>query len=344
MRDIQGVGVGGEFEGVGTFKGIVRGPVNAEKIAHVPGTPWIITSGEPSRSVPYGRLYAVDTRDNSAQEVYPYRSSTRHDPETFGATPDVLDPLVFAPHGLDVSALEDGSHRLYVVNHGGRQSVEVFDVDLSERSPSLAWRGGVILPRGTWPNDIAALTDGGFLVSSTVDPDVDGVEGGMARMFDGIESVGAVEWHSEGGCAAVPGSTMAGANGILVSEDAERIFIGGWRDGNLVRLTRTHGSTTVDSIKLGILVDNLTWSPDGSILAAGAFGTTPSKIYDAFRAGDTCFFPCKVLRIDAETLEISTVLAFDGSTYGLSTTGLVVGHEIWVSSGRAAGIARFEAE
>ncbi|GAA2339848.1 hypothetical protein [Dactylosporangium salmoneum] len=329
---------------VGALRGVIRGPVNAEKIVTVPDTPWVITSGMMSASVPYGRLYAVDTRDGACQEIYPHRVGSRHDAATYGAAPDALDPLVFEPHGLDVLRHEDGRYSLYVVNHGGRESVEVFDLDVSGVTPTLVWRGGVVLPRGTWPNDVAPLADGGFIVSNTADPDTEGLQAGMARMFDGAETIGAVEWHPGSGFTDVQGSRMPGANGIVASKDGRRVFIGGWRNKDVVRIIRDGGpggAVQVDRVQLDILVDNLTWAPDGAILAAGAFDTTPTQIFTCFGTKDSCFFPCKVLRIDPDTFDVTEAVVYGTDTFGLGTTGLAVGDEIWVSSARAAGIARF---
>ncbi|GEK79151.1 SMP-30/gluconolactonase/LRE family protein [Agrococcus baldri] len=326
---------------VAEFIGVIDGPINAEKIVGVPGTPWVIGSGMMATSVPTGRLYAIDSQSHGVQEIYPYRCGSDLDESVFGSEPAVLDPLEFEPHGLSVLRAEDGSYRLYVVNHGGRESIEVFDVELGGRFPVLTWRGAVVLPRGTWPNDVAPLADGGFIVSNTADPDTDGLAEGMARMFAGVEIPGAIEWRPGVGSSTVDGSLMAGANGIVATADGQTVFIAGWRNRNVVRLRRSAEGTEVDVVELDILVDNLTWTPDGDVLATGAFDTTPDQIFACFSTKDRCFFPCQVVRIDAETLEATTLVQYGEETFGLGTTGLIVGDEVWVSSARAAGIARF---
>ncbi len=324
------------------YLGLIPGPVNAEKITAVPGTDWIISSGMMSPTVPTGRIYAINARTRTAQEVFPYLGAFDHDPARFPVGPTTLDLAEFEPHGLTAHQSADGALSLYAINHGGRESVEVFDIDVTGAYPQLTWRGAVVLPRGTWPNDVAPLADGGFIASNTADPDTDGLAGGMARMFAGEAIDGAVEWHpGDAGASPVEGSRMAGANGIVATPDGSTVFIAGWRNKEVVRLVRSADGVEVSSVAVDILVDNLTWTPGGDILATGAYETTPDQIFTCFSSSDRCFFPCKVLRIDHETLAVTTVVEYGAETYGLGTTGLEVGDEVWVSSARAAGVARF---
>lgn len=331
-----------EKAGRGRVLGRVAGPINAEDITTVPGTPWVVTSGMKSQTVPYGRLYAIDTRDRSAQEIYPYGVTARHDSALYGDSPSQLDPLEFEPHGINLFARPNGGFTLHVVNHEGRESVEIFDFEIDRGRPKLTWIGSVVVPKGCWPNDVASLSDGGFMVTSTADPDGDGgLAGGMARMFGGEEIYGGHEWHPGRGWSPIDGSRMAGANGIAATPDGNVIFIAGWRGKNVTRIDRRGPEMTVAVVQLDILVDNLTWSADGAILAAGAYDTTPDQIFGCFSTRDTCSFPSKVVRIDAASLEAEEVVVYGSDVFGLGTTGLQVGDEIWVSSARDSGVIRF---
>ena len=55
--------------------------------------------------------------------------------------------------------------QLLSVQHGGRESVEMFEVTQSSEGWALAWRGCVIAPKGSMINDVVATPDGGFLVT-----------------------------------------------------------------------------------------------------------------------------------------------------------------------------------
>ena len=118
-------------------------------------------------SAAQGRLYAVDRRDHSCNEIFPYLASYALDEERFGSMAP-LDPLRVEPHGIDVAARPDGVSELYVVNHGWRESVEVFEIDVAGARPTLRWIGAAVLPASAVGNDVAAVDGGGFVVSINV--------------------------------------------------------------------------------------------------------------------------------------------------------------------------------
>lgn len=49
-------------------------------------------------------------------------------------------------HGISVRPGDDGLHTLFVVRHGARESVEVFDA--TGEVPSVTWIGCVLAPAG----------------------------------------------------------------------------------------------------------------------------------------------------------------------------------------------------
>jgi hypothetical protein len=321
------------------FKGVVHGPLNAEDLARIPGTPWIITSGMRGPTVPQGHLYLIHSRDRSCSEAFPYRVTSDHDTATYGAEVTMLDPRDFEPHGLDIGTDPHGDLCVYVVHHGARESIEIFRIELSER-PSLCWVGAVIMPVGTFGNDVACLPGGGFLVSSSADIS-EGVEIGFARSMSGEKTGKVVEWSPTQGWSTLPGSEINSANGIAVSPDGKWVFVAGWRPKNLVRVSRGDEPVVADEIATGILTDNLTWTAGGQLLATGAFDTTPDQFMASYMSNDpSSRFPTRVVRIDAVTLECSVLAGYDGSTFGVGTTALEVDDELWVGSARFEGIAR----
>ena len=83
-----------------------------------------------------GRLYAIDSARSSQPVVlYPSPSSgSEPDRQRFRDCPGPPDELGFSPHGLNAVRVKDGGTELYVVNHGGRESIEFFRV-------CAGWRG-----------------------------------------------------------------------------------------------------------------------------------------------------------------------------------------------------------
>jgi hypothetical protein len=68
-------------------------------------------------------------------------------------------------HGLNIRPGANDHSTLYVVGHGGREAIEVFEVDASGERPVLTWNGCVIIPEGQEANSVASLSDGSLLVT-----------------------------------------------------------------------------------------------------------------------------------------------------------------------------------
>jgi hypothetical protein len=223
------------------------------------------------------------------------------------------------------------------------ESVEVFRIDVAGDDLALTWIGAIELPHGCWGNDVACLPDGGLLVTSTTDIS-EGLEVGFGKSLSGEPTGKVVEWTPGSGWADLPGSVMNSTNGVAVSPDGAWVFIGGWVPMNVVRVSRGVEPPQIDVIPTGILTDNVTWSADGRLLAAGALDTTVPEFAAGFYGTDArCTFPTRIVKIDPQTLAVEVIADHDGSQFGVATTAIDVGDELWVGSMRWSGVARFTA-
>ena len=135
----------------------VCGPKNAEDLVLVPATPWIISSG----MAPKAAIYLIDSQTKAWTELYPGKAPRAlQDLETYGACPGSPDPNNFISHGLNLRPGENGHSTLYVVGHGEREAIEVFDVNANGEQPVLTWTGCVTMPEGMAANSVASLSDG----------------------------------------------------------------------------------------------------------------------------------------------------------------------------------------
>lgn len=320
--------------------GYISGPVNAEDLAVAPGGEWVLTSGMTGPTAPLGRLYAVSVSDGACSEIFPYRSTNALNTKRFDDQPD-LNPLKFRPHGLDVSVSRDGRAELYVVNHGGFESVEVFEIELDEERPALKWIGGIRLPGTAVGNDVAAVDDG-FVVSTTGDPEGRS-EVSVEQAIAGDDTGGVLEWSAARGWHPLPGSQMNTANGVAVSPDGQWVYIGGWNSRCLRKIRRGAANPEHVTVPVDMMVDNLTWSASGRLLAAGTYGTTMREFLEGhFSKNPRLGIPSRVLAVDAESLETETLIDYGPDTFGAATTALQVGREIWVGTARDQGLARFK--
>ena len=302
----------------------VCGPVNPEDLAAVPDTPWVVVSSMADD----GYLYATDTRDHGSQRIFPIDTSApRHDTAMYGACPG-SDTSGFRPHGLGLRPGDDGVHTLYVVRHGARESVEVFEIDARGEVPAATWVGCAVAPEGVGLNSVAVLPDGGF----------------VATNFQ--RSTGELwEWQPGAGWSEVPGSATAGPNGIEASADGEWLYIGGWGTQSLIRLSRGQTPVVVDSVDVGFHIDNVHWAPDGTLLAAGHAGSGPDSIFACLGQGACDGVTSRVAKIIPNSLAQEEIVRYPSNDrIILGTVGVQVGDEIWVGGvGGGTRIGRFPA-
>jgi hypothetical protein len=324
--------------------GFVCGPLNSEDLVQVPGTAWIVASGmDGGAAGTRGSLHLVDSRDRSWKVLFPGRNpQMRWDKATYGDCPSPPDLSKFSAHGLNLRPGGDGTDTLYVVNHGGRESIEIFALDAKGAEPNGAWVGCAVMPAHTWPNSVAPLPDGGMVVTDMFDPG-DPMPKIADKMAAG-ENTGAVyEWQPHRGYTIVPGSRMSGNNGIEVSPDGKWIYVAAWGNRAVVRLARGGGNSAKrETLPAGFLVDNLRWAPDGQLIVAGQ--NVPAKeVFGCFQSKATrCTQSWRIDRWDTAAMRLRPLVSEAGNAdFGDATFGLQIGNEMFVGTFRGDRIAYF---
>ena len=315
----------------------VCGPVTPEDLVAVPDTAWIVVSS----MVNEGHLYLANSDDHSSTVLFPSdTASQRHDTQTYATCPGPVTEG-FRPHGLSLRPGANGRHTLYVVRHGGRESVEVFELDTTAAAPLITWVGCVVSPVSVDGNSVVALPDGGFALTN-----FNGRGGAFATggLMTGDVTGEVWEWHPGSGWRIVPGSEASGANGIEVSGDGRWFYVATWGNQSFIRLSRGRSPVVADTIELGYNVDNLRWAPDGSLLAAGQGGGLQALLA-CLGQRDCGAVTTNVTKIDPDTLALRELINHPSDEFVIAgTTALQVGNEIWVGQiGDGNRIARFPA-
>jgi SMP-30/Gluconolactonase/LRE-like region len=320
----------------------VCGPLNTEDLVQVPGTEWIVASGmDGGAAGTHGSLHLVNARDKSWKVLFPGSNpQLQPDKATYGDCPGAPDLSKFGAHGLNLRAGTDGTDTLYVVNHGGRESIEFFTLDSKGAEPTVTWVGCAVMPSHTWPNSVAPLPDGGMVVTDMFDP---GDPKAPDKMNAG-ENTGAVyEWHPHQGYTLVPGSQMSGNNGIEVSRDGQWIYVAAWGNKAVVRLSRGgSGPTKRETLPVGFLADNLRWAPDGQLMVAGQ-NVSAKLVFACFESHATrCTQPWRIDRWDTAAMKVTPLVSAKGNPeFGDATVGLQVGDEMFVGTFRGQAIGYF---
>ena len=318
----------------------ICGVNNVEDFAPIPHTRWVIGSDLAAPNT-QGTLFLFDTGIRKAKAVDPATIAVKQDDKTYGECPGAPDFRIFGPHGLDLTRGYGSHPTLYAVNHGGREAVEVFTVDLTKETPAFTWIGCVVAPQGFWPDAVASLPDGGIVVTSLWDPtDADRVN----KLSNGQPVGGLDEWHAGKGWAPVPGADgLSGPNGVIVSPDGKQIYVAVWSGKELAKISRGPGKPKVDKVPTGILTDNVRWSPDDKRIFAGGQDATVKQVLDCFEsAAVNCDVPTKVYGVDPASLKLTTLVKSGVyGVFGAGTGAIQVGNDLWVSSFRSDRVAIF---
>ena len=289
--------------------------ISPEDLAVVPGAEWVIASGDQEG----GRIHLVNVRDKTATLLFPMSTRReRLDAATYPTCPGPLPPEGddFRAHGLYLTPGSAGVHTLYVVHHGARESIEVFEVDARSARPALTWVGCAIAPEPVGFNSVVALPDEGFVATSPRTGDV-------------------WEWHAASGWRQVPGSDDTAPNGLEISSDGRWLYVAGFAESKVTRLSRGQATVQKAVVALDFRPDNLRMSLDGSVIFAAGPGNVQTP-------RDTSQETSNVASIDPETLAVRPIFEhpfIDG--FAASTTAIQIGSEMWLGTYRGERIAYF---
>lgn len=297
----------------------VCGFQNPEDLVVLPGG-WLILS-EMDRSGAGGKITAYRTTDGTRRELH-------------GGGPD------FLPHGIDLSA--DGA-RLWVVDHGARESIEEFALSHGPGiGPSLEHVRSIPVPEELDANlnDIAATADG-FVTTKMLPTNA---LKGMWGTVIGSNTGRLYTWSEDGGWNAVADSEAALPNGVAASADGRHYFLAEWGRGRVVRVD-AGGGGRLESADLGFAPDNLSWTPTGEPLVAGQVATPIEAVACRDLPEKTsCALGSGVSRLNPETLEIEPVLLHEPATViGAASVAVEQDGHIWIGSFSGDRIASMEA-
>jgi hypothetical protein len=305
----------------------VCGQNGPEDLVVVPGSQWVVASAFGGS----GGIMLIRVSDRVSSVAYPGPAPReRLDAKTYTTCPgppDAAFKAKFQTHGLYLQEGRNSVHTLFVVVHGGREAVEVFELDAREKAPTLTWIGCAVAPDPIGLNSVRALPDGGFIATNFLPRGTQ-----MGSIQKGERNGELWEWHTASGWQKVPGSEASGANGLEMSEDGRTLYVAAWGSQSFFRLSRGGAKPVREEVPLGFRVDNIRWARDGSILAAGQGGNAPN-------------FTTQVVKIDPKTLKVTEVVNRPPvGPFSAGTVAVEIGKDYWVGSFRGDRIAVFTAK
>ena len=306
----------------------ICGVQNPEDLVLVPNSRWMVASG----MAPGSGLHLVDTRAKTARNLYaPGTTTARADKTKYANCPGPLDAKQAVLHGLSLRSAGNGRYTVYATNHGGRESVEVFELDVSGAAPSAAWIGCVLLPMGMAANSVASFSDGSLLATVLILPGKTFADA-FAQKNTGI----VLQWKpGTSAFTPIPGTELSANNGIETSPDDREFYVVSTTTKRIIAYSRDKPGVPLRTAQLKEFgPDNVRWTADNKLITAGMLDNEPAcggapKTEDGIR----CPRGYVVVTIDPKTMAV-TEIARGPATKAFTGTAIAMraGDELWLGS------------
>ena len=315
-----------------------------EDLVRIPGTQWVLVSGmggaSPGSPPGPGDLYLLNAANKHWHSIAQASlAATKRNTNLYGDCPPP-DAAQFISHGLAIRAGSHGQHTLYAVNHGGRESVEVFAIDARTATPRLSWIGCAVLTASAWLNAVVPLPGEGFIVTSTFDPKDSQFP---AKIASGQYAGAVYEWSPGRGFTSLVGEGITGDNGVAISGDGKWLYFNWFFGRAVIRVAREGGSGQKSSTApLDFLPDNIDFAPDGSLYVTGQ-NADPKQLVAGCPSGN-CQHATTIMKLDPATMSTRIIARLPpNGIYSDGTTALQVGDTLFLGSYRGDAVAYMKA-
>lgn len=247
----------------------------------------------------------------------------------------------FSPHGSHLHQLSDGRWRYLVVNHGGRESIEMFELALAGSDSSLAWRGCVMAPAQTFMNDVVGLANGD-LIFSRMFHSLEGLE--PLKGLLGFSTGDLWRWNSTTGAKILPGTDAAQPNGLEISADGRFVFANMYSEQQVWKVDASSGEKI--AVAEVANADNSAWGSDGRLLIATHTGGMGEMLACFEEQAKPCAGSFEIIAMDPETMATEVVFAHRGPPMGVATIAVPQGGRVYMGSfsgDRMISVADFSA-
>ncbi|MBM7059305.1 SMP-30/gluconolactonase/LRE family protein [Pseudomonas sp. UL073] len=239
-------------------------------------------------------------------------------------------PQAIGAHGLHLSRRADGREQLLVVNHQGREAIEFLEPVAVSGGWKAVWRGCVANSQGSLFNDVVGSVDGGFVATAMFELRDMQADPHLEHMLDGRDTGYLMAWWPGATLVRLAHSKAPFPNGIQRSADGRSVWFAAWTGKALWQYDLASHQVT-RKVALDFMPDNLSWSADGRLLAAGL--PDAATFRDCF-VGKREFCPSavRVVALDPQDGTLAPLYtAAPGVLFGASVA-LQVGPDLYVGA------------
>lgn len=276
-----------------------------------------------------GSLALFDTRTENITPLFP----------TAGGVLDTADPgwgeaackapslQRFSPHGTHLHQLEDGRWRYLIVNHGGRESIEMFELLGQGADSTLAWRGCVLAGPDTFVNDVVGLSNGDFIYTRMLH-----TRSTLEQLLSvaGKNTGDLWRWNRESGLRVLPGTEANQPNGIEIAPDERHVFANMYFTRELWKVDVDTGEVVATApVAHG---DNSAWGSDGRLWVV----THPEGIVNLLSCFEVQSEPCgarfEIIAVNPETMATESLFIHRGAPMGAATIAVPQAGRVYMGS------------
>ena len=284
-----------------------------------------------------GSLSLFDTQTERMKSLFPSSSSSSS--SSSSAVVDVAsaiwgdtdcaapNPETFRPHGTHLHRLANGALRYLVVNHGERETVEMFEVLGNGAATRLQWRGCLEPAADTFMNDVVGLSSGDVIYTRMFH-DAGTVE--MLLSLIGFDTGDLWRWSKQTGPQLLPGTTANQPNGLEISPDERHVFANMYVTQELWKVDVDTGE--IIDVAAVANADNSAWGSDGRLWVTTHTAPLSDMIACAGSQELACGASFAVIAVDPETMMTETIFAHAGPPMGAATVAVPQAGRVYMGS------------
>jgi hypothetical protein len=163
---------------------------------------------------------------------------------------------------------------------------------------------------------------------------------GLEFMLSGAITGHLATWSAPRGWETLEATHAAFPNGIVASPDGRTLWFSAWTGREVIRYDRDTGRIT-GRVSLAFLPDNLSWSPDGTILTAGIPDAASVRAC-VTQGTDVCDDAFEVSEIDPRAMTARTIATGPAGLLGGASVAVRAGDALYVGAFSGDRVLRIE--
>jgi hypothetical protein len=274
-----------------------------------------------------GSLGLFDTETEALKPLYPAGSAGADAADPAWGDAGCQAPEEFSPHGTHLHQLLDGRWRYLVVNHGGRESVELFELLGTGADSTLAWRGCVLAAPDTFINDVVGLPGGDLIFTRMFH------RGGLLENLQslvGFNTGDLWRWNREKGLWVLPDTGARQPNGLEISADGRYVFANMYIDKRVWKVDAETGEVVATAAVAH--ADNSAWGSDGRLWVVTHTGGILQTAACFRRQERPCSAPFEIIAVDPDSMVTESVFTHSGAPMGAATIAVPQGGRVYMGS------------